>query len=185
MATNSTAERALELLGSGLGPEVVSSALGVSTSYISQLLSSEEFSAQVAELRFKALSKHNERDNSYDGLEDQLLTKMKGLLPLMMRPMEVLAAIKVINGAKRRGTSAPEHITNKATIIQLNIPTKLIQNFTTNINNQVITTGQQTLTTIQSGSMDSLLNKARTQKAINNQEVIENERTFELSAPRT
>lgn len=157
MATNSTTERALTLLGSGLGPEVVASALGVSVSYISQLLSSEEFSASVAELRFKSLSKHNERDNSYDALEDTLLEKMKDLIPLMMRPMEILAAIKVINNAKRRGSSAPEHITNKSTVLQLNMPTKIIQHFTTNINNQVITTGQQDLTTIQSGSMDTLL----------------------------
>lgn len=174
MTGNSTSDRALALLGSGLGPEVVASALGVSASYISQLLSSEEFSAGVAELRFKSLSKHNERDNSYDSLEDKLIEKMRDLMPLMMRPMEILAAIKVINGAKRRGSSAPEHITNKSTVIQLNMPTKLIQHFTTNINNQVVTVGQQDLTTIQSGSMETLLR---------NKGGITNERSLNLPPP--
>lgn len=154
---NTTEERALTLLGQGLNPETVSAAIGVSASRISQLLSEPEFANKVAEARFKNLSKHNERDNAYDALEDQLVTKLKDCLPFMVRPMEVLKAIQVINQAKRRGSSAPEHITNQQTVVQLTMPTQILQQFTMNINNQVVKAGEQDLVTVQSGAMNNLL----------------------------
>ena len=156
-APTSTEARALQLLGQGLGPEVVASAVGVTVSRISQLLSAPEFSAQVADLRYKNLSKHNERDNAYDAMEDALLDKLKDLLPFMVRPMEVLKAIQVINAAKRRGSSAPESITNQQTVVQLVMPTQIINRYTVNANNQVITAGQQDLVTVQSSSLPALL----------------------------
>src|SRR3989442_56905 len=103
--TSATESRALSLLGQGLGPEIVAAAVGASVSRISQLLSAPEFSAQVAELRYENLAKHNTRDNAYDSLEDTLIEKLKDCLPYMMRPMEILKAIQVINAAKRRGSS--------------------------------------------------------------------------------
>jgi hypothetical protein len=145
-----TEQRALTLLGSGLGAEVVASAAGVSISRISQLLSEPDFAAAVAELRFKSLSKHNERDNEYDEIESSLVARLKDLMPLMHRPMEVLKAIQVINAAKRRGQSAPDTLTNQSNVVNLVMPTMIVQKFTTNINNQVIQAGAQTLETMQS-----------------------------------
>jgi hypothetical protein len=158
MATStstSTESRALQLLGSGVNPETVASALGVSVSRISQLISDPEFSAQVAELRFTSLQKHNVRDNSYDEIEDALIEKLKDLMPLMMRPMEVLKSIQVINAAKRRGQSAPESITAQQTVVNLVMPTIITQTYavTQNIHNQVIRAGDQDLLTIQSSSL--------------------------------
>lgn len=155
--TTTTESRALILLGQGLGPEVVAAAVGVSTSRISQLLSDPEFSAQVAESRYENLAKHNTRDNVYDAMEDTLLEKLKDCLPYMMRPMEILKSIQVINAAKRRGSSAPEAITGQQNVVQLLMPTQIIQNFTTNINNQVIKAGTQDLVTVQSSNMTKLL----------------------------
>lgn len=158
--TTTTESRALALLGTGLGPEVVASALGVSISRISQLLSEETFAAEVATLRFQNLSKHNERDTKYDQMEDDLLERLKDCLPLMVRPMEILKAIQVINAAKRRGASAPEQIVHQNNVVNLVMPVQVIQKFTTNVHNQVVQTGTQSLNTLQSGS---LLNLARSQ----------------------
>lgn len=148
-----TEERALKLLGSGCGPEVVATAVGVSVSRISQLLSEPEFAAAVSELRFQNLQKHNEMDSQYDTMEQKLVKQLEDILPMIMRPMELLKAIQVINGAKRRGQSAPESITHQNTVVNLVMPTTLIQKFTTNINNQVINAGNQTLETMQSSQM--------------------------------
>ena len=161
MAT-STEDRALSLLGQGLPAEMVASAVGVSASRISQLISDPEFAAKVAELRYLALSKHNERDAKYDALEDSLVDRMSNLLPMMFKPHEVLKAIQVINSAKRRGSSAPEAITAQQTVVQLVMPTQILaqytqQNLTLNINNQVTKAGNQDLVTIQSGMMDKLV----------------------------
>src|SRR5882762_1194802 len=109
---NGTDEKALVLLGSGIGPEMVASALGVSVSRISQLLSDSEFASQVTELRYKNLQKHNKRDNLIDDLEDQVLAQIKNTLPMVMRPMELNRIFQTLNAAKRRGQSAPESITN-------------------------------------------------------------------------
>jgi type I site-specific restriction endonuclease len=159
--TTTTETRAISLLGQGLGPEVVAAAIGVSTGRISQLLSDPAFSAQVAELRYENLAKHNTRDSAYDSMEDTLLEKLKDCLPFMMRPMEILKSIQVINQAKRRGASAPESIISQQTVVQLLMPTQILQQFTTNINNQVIKTGDQDLVTVQSASMNSLLDKLK------------------------
>lgn len=158
-AATTTEERALALLGAGVPPEQVAPAVGVTVSRISQLLSDPEFTAKVANLRFEALSKHNERDSKYDSIEDRLVDKLSDLLPLMMRPMEVLKAIQVINTAKRRGQSAPDHITNQQVVVSITMPTTIINKFVVNGNNQVIQAGNQELLTIQSGS---LLKEAQT-----------------------
>lgn len=152
-----TSAKALTLLGQGLPAVAVAAALGVTESRISQLISNPEFAAQVADLRFTNLSKHSTRDAAYDSLEDSLLEKMKDLLPLMYKPMEVLKAISVINAAKRRGASAPETLASQSAVVQLIMPTQILQQFTTNIHNQVIKTGETDLVTIQSGSMKKLL----------------------------
>lgn len=164
--TTTTEARALSLLGQGLGPEVVAAAIGVSTSRISQLLSDPEFSAKVAEARYNNLAKHNSRDAAYDAMEDSLIEKLRDLMPYMMRPMEVLKAIQVINSAKRRGSSAPEAITGQQTVVQLIMPTQIMQSFTTNINNQVIKAGEQDLVTVQSASMTKLLDKLKGAKNV-------------------
>jgi len=157
----STESRALQLLGQGLGAEMVASAVGVSVSRISQLLSETEFAAQVADLRFRNLSKHNERDAEYDKLEDELILKMRDLMPFMVRPMEVARVLQIINQAKRRGSSTPESITNQQTVVQLNMPISVYQKFTVNANNQVIQAGQQQLITVQSGNMAKLLTASK------------------------
>lgn len=150
---NSTEERALTLLGSGIAGEAVASALGVTASYISQLLSDEEFSEQVTALRYENLQKHNHRDNTYDTLEDKLLVKLENSLPLMYKPAEVLKAIQIVNGAKRRGQSAPDQVTNQQNIVNLVLPTVILEKFATNLNNQVVRVGKQELLTLPSNQL--------------------------------
>lgn len=146
-------ERALNLLGTGVIPEQVAAAVGLTPSRISQLLSQEDFAAAVAELRFQNLSKHNERDAAYDALEDELIERMKDCLPLMVRPHEILKAIQVINSAKRRGASTQNNITEQQTVIQLILPTQILTQFQLNPQNQVVQAGDQPLVTIQSGTL--------------------------------
>ena len=166
---NSTESRALKLLGSGSGPAITAMAVGVSESRISQLLSDPQFAAEVSELRFRNLQKHNELDDKYDSMESRLLAQLEDLLPLMMRPMEILKAIAVINGAKRRGQSSPESTAGVGNqVVTLTMPTLIMQNFTTNINNQVIKAGNQTLETMQSSS---LLAAAKTRAGERNEQI--------------
>lgn len=164
--TTSTESRALELLGTGISPAMVASAIGVSESRISQLISDPEFSAQVATLRYENLIKHSARDQKYDALEDRLVDRMSDMITYMVKPFEILKAIQIINAAKRRGSSAPEAIVASQTVVSLNMPTTVIQNFIknqniqVNVNNQVVRAGEQDLITVQSQGMDALVRKA-------------------------
>lgn len=146
-------EKILNLLGSGVAAEQVATAVGVSPSYISQLISQEEFSTAVSELRYQALQKHNERDTSLDSLEDKILEKMHQVVPMVMRPMELVRMLQVVNGAKRRGASAPDSILQKQQVVTITLPQVVINKFVANVNNQVVQAGQQELITMQSGTL--------------------------------
>lgn len=162
----STEERALNLLGQNVPAAQVAMAIGVSESMISQLVSNPEFSAKVFERRYKSLLKHTDRDNVYDDIESQLATKLKDLLPLMLRPMEVLKAISVINAVKRRGQVANDTSINSREVTTLIMPVQIIQHFTKNVNNQIIKAGNKDLTTVQSGNMTDLLEKHNAEEAL-------------------
>ena len=75
---------------------------------------------------------------------------------MMMRPMEILKGIQVINAARRRGAGAPEAIQQTNVVVTITMPVKIVQHFTTNIHNQVIRAGTQELITIQSGQMGKI-----------------------------
>lgn len=178
----STEERILDLLGQGVSQEVTASAVGVSPSFVSQLISQEAFAAIVAERKFTNLVKHNERDSRYDKLEDLALEKLETLLPLVMRPMELTKILATINGAKRRGTSAPESIIEQQRVVPLVMPTQIINKFTTNINNTVIKAGEQDLVTIQSGVLLKELKSTSEQSEKPNEQPL---LTESISAART
>lgn len=162
-----TASRILEMLGNGLAPAVVSSALGVSESYISQLLGEESFATQVTAARFANLQAATTRDRSYDSIEDALIVKLRDLLPMMYKPMEILRAITVINAAKRRGTNTPENTVIHNTIVQLTLPAAVTSRFVTNVNNQVIEAGEQELITIETKNLKSKLESLKTRNLTN------------------
>lgn len=160
-----TESRALALLGSGVSAEHTAAALGVTASAISQLLSQDEFAKQVAELRYNNLSKHNLRDNKLDALEDTLIGKIEESLCLVHRPLELTRIFQMINAAKRRGSSTPEHITQQSNVVNINMPTTIINRITTNIHNQVVRAGEQDLLTMQSST---LLNTLQARKNSSN-----------------
>jgi hypothetical protein len=166
MILSSTEERALKLLGSGIEAEATARALGVTPSLISQMLSREEFAAQVQELRYKNLVQHNIRDSKYDELEDALLDKLSDASSLLMKPTEITRVLQAVNGAKRRGISAPEAINAQQKTVQLTMPSQIIQRFTMNVNNMVVQAGEQNLVTMQSGTLLKKLKEAGEQNVL-------------------
>lgn len=163
-------DRALTLLGQGVNPSQCALAVGLTESRISQLLSDEQFARRVSELRYQALVKHNTRDLTYDEMEDALLAKLKDLLPFMMKPMEIVRSIQVINAAKRRGASSPDSIQQSTEVVQLTMPIQIINQFTLNAQNQVVRAGNQDLVTIPSNALSGIvLKKGESQHVIESQ----------------
>lgn len=148
--------QARDLLGSGLSTNVVASALGCSDSYVSQLLSDEEFAAEVSRLRLLNLQSHNKRDGTINAVEDMLLEKLQNAISqnAFYKPKDLLHAFAVVNSAKRRGvvhtdTAAPAG----STIINLNIPAPVARRFTIDSRGEVLQVDEQTLVTMPTGQL--------------------------------
>lgn len=164
--TSALEDRALQLLGKGVQAESVASALGVSASRISQLLSNKFFAEKVSELRYQTLQEHNIRDGKYDSLEDILLSKLEKSMPLLVKPESILKALTAVNGAKRRGQNAPTEVTNQQNIVNIVLPSSIAQKFVTNVDNQVIKAGDQELLTMPSGNLLKRLEDIQEQRAL-------------------
>lgn len=150
-----SADKIKELLGNGLSNDVVATAVGVTASYVSQLMSDEVFSQEVIALRTQALASHTNRDRSWDGIEDRLLTKLSDLVDsgMFYKPQDILRALVVANNAKRRGTTVQDSLVVHQNIVNLNLPSQVVNSYRKNLQGEVveITTPegkQQTLVTM-------------------------------------
>jgi hypothetical protein len=139
-----------ELLGTGLSNEIVATAVGCDSAYISQLLSDEVFAGEVTALRAAALTANSKRDRKIDGIEDALIVKLEELMDsgVIYKPNDVLRAFTVINNAKRRGVSAAESITINNTVVNLSLPNRVVREFVQNAQGEVVEVEGQTLVTM-------------------------------------
>jgi hypothetical protein len=155
-----SAEKIKELLGNGLSNAVVATAVGVHPSYITQLMSDEQFSAEVVALRTSTLTAASTRDRSWDGIEDALLSRLSDKVEqdLIYKPLDLIRALAVVNQAKRRGTSAQESLVVHQNVVTLNLPTVVINAYKKNQRGEVVevTTPdgqQQTLVTMPASAL--------------------------------
>lgn len=148
MAVNKDQVR--DLLGTGLSTEIVASAVGCDPSYVTQLMAHEEFAISVVALRTKHLTENNVRDGEINEIEDDLIEKLKDLIATdqIYKPNDILRAFSVINNAKRRGVTAASSVVVNQTIVNLQIPAKVVQSFTMNQQGEVIEVEGQTLVTM-------------------------------------
>lgn len=166
----------MKLLGNGVDQEVVATALGVSPSYISQLLSDPEFAKQVAELRLLNLESATDRDSKYDKLEDNFLEKLENVAEYMTKPREIAAVLATLNKAVRRGVRPENAPQVKQDVVVLNFPTVIQQTFVKNHVNQVVavgTQGQQVLQDLTTITAKGLLEQVSRSRMPKIPEVIE------------
>ena len=155
-ASTGIQQKVLDFLGQGLSPAVVASAVGCSQGYITQLLAETTFRDQVVARRTALLKQATDLDRGYEALESKLQEKLRRALPFMIKPRDVLEALKVVNGAKRRGsTELGQDTTAGAQVIEVRMPPGILQQFATvkiiqhNELNQIVQVGEQSLITAQ------------------------------------
>lgn len=129
-----------ELLGNGLSNEIVATAVGVTPAYISQLMSNDDFASDVITLRTTTLAAATSRDRSWDGLEDTLLGMLADKVEqnMIYKPGDILRALQVVNNAKRRGNTAQDSLVINQAVINLSIPTIMVNNYKKNSNGEVV-----------------------------------------------
>lgn len=143
-------EQVKQLLGTGLSNEIVASAVGCDPAYISQLMSDPVFSEQVVALRTAALMDASKQDRNIAGIEAKLTTKINEAVDngLIYKPNDLLRAFAVLNAAKRRGVPVTDSPQQKAAVVALQIPVKVIQNLVINKAGEVVEADGQTLVTM-------------------------------------
>lgn len=127
-------ESALELLAQGIPASQVAGTLGVSESYVSQLLGDEDFGSQLQATRTEAAQADLDYDKKIDTAESLYLQRIEdkaGFANLQ----QSLQAFRILNSAKRRKDSrvqAPG--INIGQIINITLPVASIPDY--KINNQ-------------------------------------------------
>lgn len=148
-----------QLLGNGLSNEVVANAVGVTPSYISQLMGQEDFASEVIAKRSAVLASHSARDRTWDSAEDKLLETLHQQLDAggFYKPMDILRAVAVVNAAKRRGNPTPEHLTLTQNVVTLNLPVQVVHTFTKSAAGEVVEVDGQTLVPMTAATLMSQL----------------------------
>lgn len=143
-------QKAVSLLAQNLPQKVVADALGVTPSYISQLMTDEDFLVELSAEKYKRLQEASTRDQSYDDLEDVLIEQLKTFAGIMTDPLKIARVLQIINAAKRRGAQADPSVQGGqgGQIVTLVLPSLVHATFVTNVNNQIISDGTRELRTI-------------------------------------
>lgn len=154
-----------QLLGLNLPNNVVASAVGVSESYISQLLSEESFAKEVSELRIVSLSESVERDQAYNKIEDALLEKVQEQLDNGMfgaaNPRLILQALQVVNSAKRRSAPQELHSQMSRPVATLILPIAIAAKFVIDSKSQVVEVEGETMATMPASGVMKKLEELR------------------------
>lgn len=166
-------DKAKELLGINLPANVVSLATGISASQLSQWMGEEEFASEVTDLRIANSLDAANRDKKYNSIEDKLLEKLQEKLEngfSFTSPKEILAAIRIINGAVRRG--APSEMGSGAgvqNVVNLQLPenTVFAARFVMNGKNQVVEVAGRSLATMNARGVVAKLEEKKANEAAN------------------
>lgn len=161
-----TAAKIAKLLGLGFPAERVANAVGCEPSYVSQLLSQDDFRDKVQEHKLLNLTAATERDQRADRVEEKLLVMVEQDIDRTQGHCFKSTADKVriltqINGLKRRGANADGAVTQvNNTVVQLVMPTWIKKQYevVTDINNQIIEVDKTCLVSMQSGTIEGFSN---------------------------
>lgn len=161
---NQLESRAIKLLAAGLSAAKVAESLGVDSSRISQLLDNDEFKTALADEKFSLLNRHNEADEKLNALEDKVRDRLDQTVDMIFDPMKLTRIFQVVNAAKRRGMELAGDGFSNSTVVNLNIPQRIVNNFVVNSNNQVIQAGGEDLITIQPHRVQEMIHERDQEK---------------------
>lgn len=145
-----------DCLSQGFAQHEIAAALGVSESYISQILAANPSIAQN-----NGNAAFTDIDALYADIELTALQELKKKLNLIKDPMALLRLATSINATKRRSVATDiTPTTVNQTVVQLTLPRATLQQFVFNSNNQAVAIQSDTetkpLVTATAGQLESL-----------------------------
>lgn len=147
----------LSMLADGLSPVQVATTLGVTESYISQLMGDEDFAAELESKRTEVAAADIAYDNQIDRVEGTFLDRIESKAPLA-NLQQSLQAFAVLNKAKRRKDTAISRGTPQAgTVVNLQLNINLIPQYLMNGKNEIVEVEGKSMVSATPKKLDEIL----------------------------
>lgn len=163
---------ARQMLAQGLQPSVVAGTIGVEESYVSQLMSDEDFAASVELMRVEQSQEDIDYDKKLERTEEGYLDKIEHRLPVA-NLQQSLQAFKILNGAKRRkDRSMTPGLVNHGTIVNITLPQAISPKYLTNGNNEIVEVEGQTMISATPKALDAIIAQKKPALSVDQQETV-------------
>lgn len=152
-----TKDLVLDLLSQGISPVQVAETVGVSESYISQLMGDESFQASVQEHKARMAAEDLAHDKRVETIEAKFLDNIEKKAPLA-NLQQSLQAFKILNTAKKRRDGVIQAGGPKAgVVVQILLPNSIVPQYVTNRNNEIVEVEGKTMVSIAPKKLDEIV----------------------------
>ena len=150
-------EKMKRLLALELPQVAIAAALGVSEGFVSQQMAVPEFIAEVAALRMAKLEKFSEDDARLDTIQSKVIEKLSTSVNYMLKPAELLGALKVISAIPRRSqVSTTGAAVGLSQTVNITLPNVVAVAFVKNGQGEIIEAGGRSLATLPSNVLKQM-----------------------------
>jgi transcriptional regulator with XRE-family HTH domain len=153
----SAKDSALSLLAQGIPANQVAETIGVSESYISQLMSEEDFAAQLQTVKVQAAQEDLDYDKRIDKAEEVFLERIESK-SAFANLQQSLQAFKVLNTAKRRRDSRVQTPgVQIGQIVNITVPISVLPQYKTNAQNEIVEVEGKTMVSASPKRLEEIL----------------------------
>lgn len=164
------AKRVLNYLCGGATPTQAAEACGVDKSYVSQLMSEEDFQTQVAAKLTKDFETAIKIDANYTEIEEKLSDKLKSTMPYLTNADQIARILKTVSSIPKKVVSKMplngEGSNGSVAPVTIAIPVVAKNVFLVSPNSEVVKLDGRDIVTLNSKSLNSLLKERREQVTI-------------------
>lgn len=154
-------DQVIEMLSSGIGAAAVASALGLTDSAISQILSEEGIAEAVSEKRAARFHQFSSHDAAIHSAEEKALEKLGRAIDFAVRPGELARIFQILNSAKRVTTDQGLPQQAPSTTVTIHIPEAARVEFTVTQEKQVVEIQGRSMAPLPASNVTQLLQARR------------------------
>lgn len=154
---SSVREKLINYLAAGVSQSAAAEAVGVTPSYVSQLLEEDGVRGEIAGVRGETLNKQLKQDELVEQGEKAALEKMIAMLPYSRSLSETTKAFATLNAAKRKSIEALGRDNNNSGIaVTIVMPQAASVMMQVNVDNQVVEIAGKSIAPLPSAQLPGL-----------------------------
>lgn len=150
-------DSALTLLSQNVTPSSVAATLGVTESYVSQLMAQEDFASELSLKKQELAAEDQEHDNALDRTEARYLQILEQKAPFA-NIAQATIAFRALNAARRRkDTRGPQAQEHGGTVVNLTIPVAIVPQYVLNSQSEIVEVEGRTMAGATAESLNRIL----------------------------